>query len=87
MTDRDTKIELTASQENPYLARPEDFEVMTPDIAATKVVPGHGQRGNNNREQNKLLREAFSKPGRSQWQGKGQELGTATDDAGAPHTK
>lgn len=81
------KQELTPEQQNPYLARPEDFDVMTPAEAATKKVPGHGQRGRNLREQNKLLREAFAKAGKAQWQGHGQELPTSVDDAGAPHTK
>jgi hypothetical protein len=51
---KDQKIEQTENQCDPYLARPEDFPVSTPDQIVQKV-PGHGQRGRTLREQNRLL--------------------------------
>ena len=69
------KIELTPQQQNPYLARPEDFEVNTPDAIANCTQPFHGQRGDSNREEAKLLRIRKA-------QNKGVALPTATDDAG-----
>jgi hypothetical protein len=75
---QDEKIELTPAQQNPYLARPEDFEVVSPDAIANRTQPFHGQRGDSDREEAKLL--AIRKA-----QNKGVELPTATDDAGEPH--
>ena len=54
-TQQDQKIELTENQQNPYLARPEDFEVVTPDNIARRTQPFHGQRGDSNREEARLL--------------------------------
>jgi hypothetical protein len=73
--EQDRKIELTPQQQNPYLARPEDFEIGAP--AQTSPTPGHGQRGLTTREELLLLAKRKS-------QGKGQDLGTAVDDAGLP---
>ena len=74
-TNKDNeKIEQTTEQSNPYLARPEDFEIGAP--AQTSPTPGHGQRGLTTREE-RLLAKRKS-------QGKGQDLGTTVDDAGLP---
>jgi hypothetical protein len=75
--EQDQKIELTKEQSNPYLARPEDFAVTTPDQIARRTQPFHGQRGDSTREENQLL--AKRKP-----MGKGVELPRRTDDAGPP---
>jgi hypothetical protein len=74
-TEQDEKIELTPQQQNPYLARPEDFIVNT---TQANQPPGHGQRGANRREEMFLLAKRKA-------QGKGVDLPTATDDAGEPH--
>jgi hypothetical protein len=71
--ERNKMIEPTEAQFSPGLARPEDFEVSTPDQIA-RTVPGHGQRGKDKKEYNRLLQEAFAEPGKSVWQGRGQEL-------------
>lgn len=55
MNGKNQKIELTENQQNPGLARPEDFTVMHPDESATKHLPGHGQCGDTKREYNALL--------------------------------
>jgi hypothetical protein len=73
--DKNQKIELTPEQTNPYLARPEDFEV---SISQTSPTPGHGQRGDTAKEEARLLAKRKA-------QGKGVDLPTATDDAGKPH--
>lgn len=70
--EKDQKIQPTENQFNPYLCRPEDWTVMRADEAAQKKTPGHGQRGDGLREYNRLLKA--SKPGRPDWQGKGEEL-------------
>jgi hypothetical protein len=49
---KDTRIEQTPTQSNPYAARPEDFEVGRDD------VPGHGQHGDSESEYNQLLKQA-----------------------------
>ena len=66
------KIELTPEQTNPYLARPEHFEIGAP--AQTSPIPGHGQRGDSKREESQLLakRKAL---------GRGVILPISTDDA------
>jgi hypothetical protein len=51
--EQDQKIELTPEQTNPYLARPEDFQIGAP--AQTSPTPGHGQRGDSKREEAQLL--------------------------------
>jgi hypothetical protein len=72
-TNRDNeKIEQTSEQSNPYLARPEDFEIGAP--AQTSPTPGHGQRGLTKSEERLLLAKRKS-------QGKGVDLGTTVDDA------
>jgi hypothetical protein len=70
--DKDQKIELTPEQTNPYLARPEHFQIGAP--AQTSPTPGHGQRGDTKGEESQLLakRKAL---------GRGATLPTATDDA------
>jgi hypothetical protein len=77
-SQQDQKIELTSQQSNPYLARPEDFEVVTPDAIASRTQPFHGQRGDSDGEEAKLLAIRKAK-------NKGVDLPTATDDAGKPH--
>jgi hypothetical protein len=74
-TKQAQKIELTRQQTNPYLARPEDFEVGKP--AQTSPTPGHGQRGDSIREEAQLLAKRKA-------QGKGVDLPPRTDDAGPP---
>lgn len=76
--EQSRKIELTQNQQNPYLARPEDFVVSNPNAPAEMEVPAHGQRGDSKREEAKLLAERNAT-------GKGVELGTSVDDASAPH--
>jgi hypothetical protein len=72
---QDQKIELTPEQTNPYLARPEHFNVGEP--TQTSPTPGHGQRGDSKREELFLLAQRKA-------QRKGADLPTATDDA-APY--
>jgi hypothetical protein len=55
--DKDHKIEPTENQCDPYLARPEQFQITRADEAATKRVPGHGQHGSNLREYKRLLKD------------------------------
>jgi hypothetical protein len=78
---QDQVIQLTDSQQNPYLARPEDFKISEPDDIASRSVPFHGQCGDTTREYNRLLAIRESKAGKSKVTGKGPELPTATDDA------
>jgi hypothetical protein len=47
---KNTRIDQTATQSNPYAARPEDFEV------EGDGVPFHGQRGESESEYKKLLK-------------------------------
>jgi hypothetical protein len=70
--EQDQKIELTPEQTNPYLARPEHFQIGVP--AQASPTPGHGQRGDTKREESQLLakRKAL---------GRGVTLPTSTDDA------
>jgi hypothetical protein len=67
---QDQKIELTENQQNPYLARPEDFTVTTPDQIARRSQPFHGQRGDSDREEATLLAKRKA-------QGKGVDLNTS----------
>jgi 16S rRNA G966 N2-methylase RsmD len=48
--EKNTLVELTPEQTNPYLARPDQFEVVEAD------PPFHGQCGENQREYQKLLK-------------------------------
>jgi hypothetical protein len=66
---QDQPIKLTKNQQNPYLARPEDFTVTTPDQIASRTQPFHGQRGDSNREEATLLAKRKA-------QGKGTDLST-----------
>jgi hypothetical protein len=70
--EQDQKIELTPEQQNPYLARPEHFQIGAP--AQSSPTPGHGQRGDSKREEAQLL-------ARRKAQNKGLSLPTSTDDA------
>lgn len=83
MKSKDVLIELTESQRDPYLARPEDFEVMRPDEAAQLETPGHGQHGENSKELTRLLREGYVHR-----TSQGQDLAGVgnVDHAGPPHT-
>jgi hypothetical protein len=78
--EQSRKIELTPEQGNPYLARPEDFEVEKTNGPASMETPSHGQRGDNAREEAKLLAERRAT-------GKGVKLPTEVDNASAPHQK
>jgi hypothetical protein len=71
---QDQKIELTKNQQNPYLARPEDFDISEPDEIASRSTPFHGQCGDTKREGSQLLakRKAL---------GRGVTLPTSTDVA------
>lgn len=79
-SEKNKVIELTANQQNAYLARPEDFEVEKPNAPAQLAVPGHGQRGENEREEKQLLSERKSI-------GKGVPLPLEPSEAQKPHTK
>jgi hypothetical protein len=79
---QDQKIELTEKQQNPYLARPEDFAVSEPDDS--RPLPFHGQCGDTTKEYDRLLAIRASKAGKSKVTGKGVDLPTATDKAGPP---
>lgn len=74
----DQKIDLTPSQQNPYLARPEDFEVTTAKEAANQARPGHGQTGDSNREYAKLLNNPRRAENRTKPMGKGLKLPTVS---------
>ena len=50
LKEKDTLVKLTPEQSNPYLARPEEFEVI-------EALPFHGQCGENQREYQKLLKQ------------------------------
>lgn len=78
--EQSRKIELTENQQNPYAARPEDFEVEKPLAPGGIVTVGHGQHGATEKEQKQLFEER--KP-----TGKGAPLPTSVDDAKAPHSK
>jgi hypothetical protein len=78
--EQNNKIEQTENQRNPYLCRPEDWKVSTPDAPSEMEVPAHGQRGDNAREEAKLLAERRAT-------GKGVDLPTEVDNASAPHQK
>jgi hypothetical protein len=78
--EQNQKIELTPNQQNAYLCRPEDWEVEKPNAPAGIEVPGHGQRGENAREEKQLLAER--KP-----TGKGVPLPLEPSEAKKPHTK
>jgi len=75
MTEQDEVIQLSPEQRNPYLARPEHFQVSGP--IQTNPTPGHGQRGLTKREEYKLLAKRKAT-------GRGVSLPTEVDDAGAP---
>jgi hypothetical protein len=49
LKEKDTLVKLTPEQSNPYLARPEEFEVI-------EALPFHGQCGEDQREYQKLLK-------------------------------
>ena len=51
-------IELTDNQKNPGLADPNDFKIGSPLQSNSYATPGHGQRGENEREYDALLAEA-----------------------------
>jgi hypothetical protein len=70
--EQDQKIELTPEQTNPYLARPEHFQIGAP--TQTSPTPGHGQRGSTRREELFLLAKRKA-------QGKSAVLPLRTDDA------
>jgi hypothetical protein len=71
MTDeKNQKIDLTPQQSNPYLCRPEDWII-------DSSIPGSGQRGDSQREFQRLLTKRKA-------QGKGVTLGTTVDEAGPP---
>jgi hypothetical protein len=71
---QDQKIELTENQQDPYLARPEDFDISGPDEIASRSTPFHGQCGDTHREYDRLLAIRHAK-------NKGVDLPTTTDKA------
>jgi hypothetical protein len=68
ITGQDEVIQLSPSQTDPGKADPQDFEVSTDNSAD---VPGHGQRGENEKEFQQLLAIRASKAGRSHPTGHG----------------
>jgi hypothetical protein len=76
--ERNTLIEQTPEQANPYTARAEDFEVRRADDFSSDYVPGHGQHGGNEQEYNKLLKPTASKK---------RSTATEATDAGKPHSR
>jgi hypothetical protein len=80
------KIELSLNQQNPYLARPEDFTVMPAGEAAKRSLPGHGQHGDTQREYNAILNDPRRGYNKSEPTGRGATLATTTDEAGPPHS-
>jgi len=77
--EQNQKIELTNNQKNPYLTRPEDWEVAAPNAPSEMETPGHGQRGDNKREEAKLLAERRAT-------GEGVPLPLEPSEAKKPHT-
>lgn len=71
---QDQKIELTENQQDPYVARPEDFDISEPDEIASRSTPFHGQCGDTHREYDRLLAIRHAK-------NKGVDLPTTTDKA------
>jgi hypothetical protein len=74
MNKNNEKIEQTAQQSNPYLARPEDFTISEPDEIDSRSTPFHGQCGDTQREYDRLLAIRHA-------QNKGVDLPTSTDGA------
>ena len=77
--EKDRLVEQSESQRNPFLARPEDFEVGKP--GANTGMPGHGQHGDTVAEERALL-ASIPQP----ISGRGQLLPTEPDHAGKPNT-
>ena len=75
--EQDQVITQTEAQRNPYLCRPEDFEISTGDQIASKPRPFHGQNGDSRREYERLLAIRHAK-------NKGSDLPTEVDNAGRP---
>jgi hypothetical protein len=65
--DKDKLLDLSESQLNPYLARPEDFIVTKANEAANQTVPGHGQHGDSAREYRHLLKQSARQPDKSKF--------------------
>jgi hypothetical protein len=77
---KDERIELSEAQQNPYLARPEDFAV------SGTGVPAHGQHGVTEHGKRKLLRQVDAH-GKPPLTGAGQALNPPVERHGAPHTR
>jgi len=79
-TQKNKKIELSPEQANPYLARPEDFPVLSGENAVKELTAFHGQHGDSLQEKSKLLAER--KP-----VGEGSPIGADVNDAASPTWK
>ena len=75
-------IEQTENQRNPFLARPEDFEVLSAEEAAKPMeTPFHGQCGDSESEYRRLSKETEGLTG------EGTPLtGGNVDHSAKPHT-
>jgi len=77
LKERNTVAELTPEQSNPYLARPDQFEVI-------EALPFHGQCGENQREYQKLLKRGEAAANASNFTD--AEVHPNVDTAKKPHT-
>ena len=79
--EQNKKISLSENQRNPYLAKPEDFEVLeAEDSAKPMKVPFHGQCGSSKAEYARLQKETQGMTG------EGAPLNVEVDHAGMPHS-
>ena len=85
--EKDKLVQQSEAQRNPYLARPEDFTIMSAADAAQKVLSGHGQRGENMRQYNRLLEERKRDAGKSTPTRKDVDLPAHGEDALLPVTR
>ena len=85
--EKDQLIHQSEAQHNPYLAKPEDFTIMSAADAAQKVLPGHGQRGENMRQYNRLLEERKRDAGKSTPTRKDVDLPAHGEAASLPVTR
>jgi|HubBroStandDraft_6_1064221.scaffolds.fasta_scaffold419373_2 hypothetical protein len=79
LKEENTLVELTPEQTNPYLARPDQFEVIEADL------PFHGQCGQNQREYQKLLKRGEVAANASNF-ANDAEVHPNVDTAKKPHT-
>ena len=79
LKEKNTLVELTPEQSNPYLARPDHFEVTEADL------PFHGQCGKNQREYQKLFKRGEIEANASNF-ANDAEAHPNVDTAKKPHT-